>query len=243
MFAQEAEAYETLRLSLLSGGAAAAPLVALGKLRLFTAHPILVAPGSGAEAAQIPSAKFARLCELLEEIFATGQKVLVFAAFRRAIDLIVRTGSARFFVPSWSMDGRTPPVDRQAMVDAFTAIRGPAMLVLNPLVGGVGLNIPAANHVIHYTLEWNPAKQDQATARAWRPGQDLPVTVHRLFYVDTVDEVVVETLARKKRLFETAIRPRDAEEGEIREMLKLALQRSPRHGSSVTVERTEEITA
>jgi SNF2 family DNA or RNA helicase len=229
MFDPEAEAYDALRTQLLAGRGAAGPLVAIGKLRLFTAHPRLTQLDLGRPLEGIPSAKFARLLELLEEIFEVGDKVLVFAAFRRAIDLIVASGHARFGVPTFSLDGRTQPNRRQPLVDEFSAVPGAALLVLNPAAAGVGLNIPAANHVIHYTLEWNPAKENQATARAWRLGQERPVTVHRLFYADSIDEVMLDSMRRKVDLAEAAVRPRDAEESEIREMLRLALQRSPRH--------------
>ena len=62
-------------------------------------------------------------------------------------------------MPSWVIDGRTPANSRQQIVDTFSGHDGPAALVLHPATGGVGLNITAANHVIHYTLEWNPAKE------------------------------------------------------------------------------------
>ena len=61
----------------------------------------------------------------------------------------------------------------QPLIDRFSETRGPAVLVLNPRAGGTGLNITAANHVIHYNLEWNPALEDQASARAYRRGHRL----------------------------------------------------------------------
>jgi SNF2 family DNA or RNA helicase len=112
------------------------------------------------------------------------------------------------------------------MLDEFTDVGGSAALIMNPVVGGVGLNITAATHVIHYTLEWNPAKEDQATARAWRRGQSRPVTVHRLFYAGTIDEVIVERLATKRELFAEVIGPVEPEsEGELNAMLAAAIKR------------------
>ena len=100
------------------------------------------------------------------------------------------------------------------------------MLVLNPAAGGVGLNIQAATHVIHYTLERNPAREAQATARAWRRGQERPVTVHRLFYGDTIDEFILDKLAAKQELFERVVAPSD-EEDLLRELLARTFQSVP----------------
>ncbi len=69
------------------------------------------------------------------------------------------------------------------------------------------MNIQAATHVIHYTLEWNPAREAQATARAWRRGQKVPVTVHRLYYPGTIDELMLSKLESKQGLFDEVIRP------------------------------------
>ncbi len=78
------------------------------------------------------------------------------------------------------------------------AILGAALLALNPRAAGVGLNITAATHVVHYNLEWNPAVEDQASARAYRKGQDRPVTIHRLYYANTVEEAMNDRLTRKR---------------------------------------------
>ena len=78
------------------------------------------------------------------------------------------------------------------MVDDFAAFEGPAVLVLNPRAAGAGLNITAATVVIHFTQVWNPALELQASARAHRRGQTEPVTVYHLYYVDTVEEVMME---------------------------------------------------
>ena len=69
---------------------------------------------------------------------------------------------------------------------------------MNPKAAGAGLNITAANHVIHYNPEWNPATEDQASARAYRLGQEKTVRIHRLIYVDTLEEIMDERLARKR---------------------------------------------
>lgn len=120
-------------------------------------------------------------------------------------DMIARHVEKRFGVFSGTIDGRLPIVDRQPLIDRFSEVIGGAALVLNPKAGGAGLNITAANHVIHYNPEWNPALEDQASARAHRRGQELPVTVHRLLIADTVEDVVDERLTRKRALSDTAV--------------------------------------
>ncbi len=73
------------------------------------------------------------------------------------------------------MDGRIPSNHRQGMIDEFSDKPGAALLVLNAKTGSTGLNITAANHVFHYTLQWNPALEKQSTARARRGGQEKTV--------------------------------------------------------------------
>ena len=116
--------------------------------------------------------------------------------------------------------------DRQAVVDDFSAFDGPAVLVLNPRAAGTGLNITAANHVIHYNLEWNPAVEDQASARAHRRGQEKVVTVHRLFYAGTVEEVIDDRLTRKRGLADSAVVGTDGKATDSEDILQ-ALRKSP----------------
>lgn len=149
--------------------------------------------------------KFRRLDEIVEEIFEQSEKVLIFTSFTAMADMIARHVEKRFGAFAGVIDGRLPIDDRQPMIDRFGAVKGGAALVLNPKAGGVGLNIVAANHVIHYNPEWNPALEDQASARAYRRGQEMPVTVHRLLVADTVEEVVNERLVRKRSLSSAAI--------------------------------------
>lgn len=209
MFHDEAAGYSQLISSVRGQASRTNTLSLLTKLRQYTAHPSIalrVAP-------QDPiaeSAKLARLMEILEEIFAVSDKVLIFSAFRAMSDLIDRIVQSRMHVASWTMDGRTPTHERQTLIDSFSRQDGPAALVLHPVTGGSGLNITAANHVVHYTLEWNPAKEAQATARSFRRGQELPVRVHRLVYAGTVDEAIVDTLAAKRDITDTVIGPTDS---------------------------------
>ncbi len=149
--------------------------------------------------------KFARLLELLEEIFSIGEKTLIFSTYNKVADISIQNLRRRFshaFVDF--IDGRVPVSERQQIVDRFTAHNGYGVLVLNPKAAGTGLNITAANHVIHYNPEWNPAVEDQASARAYRRKQTRPVTVHHLFFANTVEEVMVDRLHFKRGLAEGA---------------------------------------
>jgi SNF2 family DNA or RNA helicase len=88
------------------------------------------------------------------------------------------------------------------------------------------LNITAASHVIHFNLEWNPAVEDQASARAYRLGQTKIVTIHRLFYIDTVEDVINDRLTRKRELASTAVIGTDGSDADMQDILK-ALRVSP----------------
>ena len=197
---RQAKDYEAVRQSVCHeyGEGKRVTLAALMRLRMFCTHPSLA--GAPLDDPAGDSIKYRRLVEILEEIFQTGEKTILFTSFRKMTDILLTDIPRRFGVPTTFIDGRTPVEDRQITVDRFSKVHGGALLVLNPRAAGTGLNITAANHVIHYNPEWNPAVEDQASARAWRRGQTRPVTVHQLFYTDTVEEVMHDRLTRKRNL-------------------------------------------
>ncbi len=221
----EAAAYDAIRAQIISEYGAAATLVALTSLRRFCAHPSLMHAGV-ASTDPMAFSKFRRLDEIVEEIFAQGQKVIIFTSFTAMSDMIARHIQSRFGAFAGVIDGRLAIDDRQPLIDRFSEITGNAALVLNPKAGGAGLNITAANHVIHYNPEWNPALEDQASARAHRRGQELPVTVHRLLVADTVEDVVAERLARKREISATAVIGVSGGEDDYGDIVA-ALSRSP----------------
>lgn len=212
----------------------AGALVATLQLQLVCAHPWLRAPVADApdwddadivlkKGLPLATPKLERVTEILREAFRNGRKVIVFALFNRIGDLIREV--CRDLHGTWwgSINGSTPQQDRQAIVDAFSMHDGRACLILNPKAAGAGLNITAATVVIHFTPVWNPAVEAQASARAHRRGQTEPVTIYRLFYKDTIEDVMIERSAWKRELAnETVpISTRDAED------LKRALEISP----------------
>jgi SNF2 family DNA or RNA helicase len=218
--------YERERQAIVNAYGNSATLVALIKLRMFCAHPWLLEDSAMTGEDPATYGKYMRLVEILEEIFANGEKAIVFTSYNRMSDIIVADMRTRFGVFSDFIDGRVPVPERQGRVDTFAAHDGPAVLVLNPRAAGTGLNITAANHVIHYNLEWNPSVEDQASARAYRRGQEKPVTVQRLIVANTVEEAIDERLARKRGLAEAAVVGVSGKEDELEDIVR-ALQYSP----------------
>lgn len=222
----EVAGYEAIRQAIQEEYGAAARLVELGRLRQFCAHPAILGKSVGQLSGSVGFTKMLRLRELLEEVFLRDEKALVFTSYTAMSDLIAAMASTEFGVLADTLDGRVPIDQRQPLLDRFTMHPGAAVLVLNPKAGGSGLNITAANHVIHYNPEWNPALEDQASARAHRRGQTRPVTVHRMIFAGTVEEVMDERLMRKRSVAENAIVGVKGAEGDYDDILS-ALTRSP----------------
>jgi SNF2 family DNA or RNA helicase len=219
-----ADAYESLRLSTLAEYGPAAGMVATGRLRMFCTHPSLVSKALGDPSLDVD--KYIRLLELLTEIFESNQKALVFTTYQGMADLFMRDIPQRWPAGFFRfIDGRVPVTERQPTVDQFYEFNGSGALFLNPKAAGAGLNITAANHVIHYNPEWNPALTDQASARAYRRKQKLPVTIHHLYYADSVEEVMLDRAQFKRGLATEAVVGHD---GEIdASIIVRALQISP----------------
>lgn len=209
--------YEAVRLDALERYPKAGAMVATGQLQLYCAHPLLKTrevPTEGWEdrvvlpehlRSQLWTPKLERALDLLGEAFANGRKVLIFANFN-ACGPILREAARSLPDAFWgAINGSTPQDERQEIVDRFSKHDGPAVLVLNPRAAGSGLNITAATVVIHYTQVWNPALELQASARAHRRGQTQPVTVYHMFYVDTVEEVMMERARRRRELGAEAV--------------------------------------
>lgn len=227
--------YNAVRAATMEKYPVAGALVATLQLQLVCAHPWLRqddpsdadAENAGIERGNslpLMTPKMERTVELLREAFANGRKVIVFALFNRIGDL-VREACRGFPATFWdAINGSTPQEERQSIIDAFGTHDGPACLILNPKAAGAGLNITAATVVIHYTPVWNPALEAQASARAHRRGQTEPVTVYRLFYRDTVEEVMIDRAGWKSELANETVpvSSRDADD------LKRALEITPR---------------
>lgn len=189
----------------------AGALVATLQLQLVCAHPWLRVASfddTDGEFAEIDRAggiplmtpKMERVVSILREAFANGTKVIIFALFNRLGDLIREAGDDLPAAFWGAINGSTPQAERQVIIDRFSEHDGPACLVLNPKAAGSGLNITAATVVIHFTPVWNPALEAQASARAYRRGQTLPVSIYRLYYEDTVERVMLDRSKWKQEL-------------------------------------------
>ena len=198
--------YETVRLAMdkkvraaiASKGVARSQIVileALLKLRQVCCDPRLV-PARGARKGPAQSAKLSELTGMLEELLDEGRKILVFSQFTSMLALIEDELHVRG-IDYALLTGET--VDRSAQVKAFQSGKVSVFLI-SLKAGGVGLNLTAADTVIHYDPWWNPAVESQATDRAWRIGQDKPVFVYKLIAKDTLEEKIQDMQRRKAAL-------------------------------------------
>ena len=146
------------------------------------------------------SGKLARLEEIVDAVFAAGEKVLVFTHFAEWGMKLAEHLSSRTGTPVACYHGGISRTARDRIIDDFQSREGHGALVLSLKAGGTGLNLTAANHVVLYDRWWNPAVEDQARDRAWRIGQTSTVISHRLICPGTVDERVEEVVAGKRRI-------------------------------------------
>jgi SNF2 family DNA or RNA helicase len=146
-----------------------------------------------------PSAKLDALLELISEAADGGHRVLVFSQFTSMLDLIANALESAA-IEFCRLDGGTR--DRESVVERFQSDPGITVFLISLKAGGVGLNITAADTVIHFDPWWNPAAENQATDRAHRIGQKQVVTSIKLVTRDTVENRVIELQQRKKLLLD-----------------------------------------
>ncbi|MEY9937379.1 DEAD/DEAH box helicase [Streptacidiphilus sp. MAP5-3] len=151
------------------------------------------------------SGKLARLEEILEEALAEGDSTLCFTQFARFGTLLQPYLRRRLDCEVRFLHGGVPERARRELVDAFQEDDRPSVFLLSLKAGGTGLNLTAANQVVHVDRWWNPAVEDQATDRAYRIGQRRDVQVRRLVCVGTVEERVDELLTAKRALADAVI--------------------------------------
>ena len=166
-------------------------LAEITKLRRACCHPKLVHPE-----VSVGSAKLDAFAELAEELIQNGHKALVFSQFVGHLEIIREYLDEQGIYYQY-LDGSTPPKERERRVKTFQAGEG-EMFLISLKAGGTGLNLTAADFVIHMDPWWNPAVEDQASDRAHRIGQTRPVTVYRLVTKDTIEEKIIQ-LHREKR--------------------------------------------
>jgi SNF2 family DNA or RNA helicase len=146
------------------------------------------------------SGKLDRITELLEEVYATNDKALVFTQFKEMGDLLVRHFKAELGQEPLFLHGGVARTRREDMIKQFQQDGGPRVFVLSLKAGGTGLNLTRACHVFHYDRWWNPAVEDQATDRAFRIGQTRSVMVHKMICEGTLEQRLDDMLEAKKSL-------------------------------------------
>lgn len=181
-------------------GSQIAILDALLKLRQVCCDPRLV-KGTTKTAHTMERAKLELLADLLPALVDEGRRVLVFSQFTEMLALAAEMLDT-LALPYLTLTGQTPPRERGAVVKRFQAQdeTSAPILLASLKAGGVGLNLTAADTVIHLDPWWNPAVQEQATARAHRIGQDQPVFVYKLVVEGSIEERMLELQARKAAL-------------------------------------------
>jgi len=178
-------------------------LAALMKLKQVCNHPAhLLKDRSELDGR---SGKLARLEEILAEALAEGDKALCFTQFAEFGHVLRGHLQERLGREVLFLHGGTSKAARDEMVERFQSDGGPPMFVLSLKAGGTGLNLTAANHVVHFDRWWNPAVEDQATDRAFRIGQRKNVQVRKLTCVGTLEERIDTLITQKKDLAERIV--------------------------------------
>ncbi len=180
-------------------------LDALLKLRQTCCHPQLVKVPAARKVTESAKTEFA--LEMIRELVAEGRKILLFSQFTEMLGLL-EPELKKSGIAYVKLTGRTRK--RDVVIDAFQQGDVPLFLI-SLKAGGTGLNLTAADTVIHYDPWWNPAVERQATDRAHRIGQDKPVFVYKLVVKDTLEEKIVAMQARKQALSDATVEKRDGD--------------------------------
>ena len=178
-------------------------LAQLTRLRQAACHPILAEPSS-----HLQSSKLELVGETILEILDNGHKALVFSQFVKHLRLVEQWVKQQG-IPYQYLDGQTPGKKREAAVEAFQKGEGELFLI-SLKAGGTGLNLTAADYVLHLDPWWNPAVEDQASDRAHRIGQQRPVTVYRFVSEHTIEEKIVALHNEKRELADQLLAGTDA---------------------------------
>ncbi len=151
------------------------------------------------------SGKAARLLSLLKDILANNEKVLIFTQYKEMGDLLIEMINNELKEEALFFHGGVSRKNRDLMVEEFQNDLAKRIMIISLKAGGVGLNLTAANHVIHYDLWWNPAVENQATDRAFRIGQKRNVMVHRFITLGTFEEKIDEIIKSKRELADLTV--------------------------------------
>ncbi len=167
-------------------------------LKQICCHPLLFTKQGNSEPSL--SCKTDMLLDLLETITEREEKALIFTQYAEMGTLLQEYITEKFSSPCLFLHGGTTRANRDKMIESFQEDPAMRFMVLSIKAGGVGLNLTAANHVIHYDLWWNPAVENQATDRSYRIGQKKDVNVYRLIARGTFEEKIADMIERKEEL-------------------------------------------
>ncbi|HEY5342070.1 MAG TPA: DEAD/DEAH box helicase [Solirubrobacteraceae bacterium] len=200
-------------------------LAALIKLKQVCNHPAHLLKDRSDLAGR--SGKLARLEEILDEALAEGDRALCFTQFTEFGHMLRGHLQERLGREVMFLHGGTSRSARDQMVQRFQSEDGPSIFVLSLKAGGTGLNLTAANHVVHFDRWWNPAVEDQATDRAFRIGQKKNVQVRKLTCVGTLEERIDTLINRKKDLADRIVGTGEAwitelDTSQLRELVTLS---------------------
>jgi len=194
----------------------------LQTLKMVSDHPLIIESFSmPEEMSEEDSAKCLALLNILSHIKQQGEKAIVFAEYRKTQRMLAMIISKNFHIEPRIINGDTPTESSQTgfwetrskIIMKFNNSNGFNVIIMSPIAGGVGLTVTGANHVIHFSRHWNPAKEDQATDRAYRIGQNKPVYIYYLQAkhpnerVTSFDENLAKLLAAKRRLGNAVLFP------------------------------------
>ena len=177
-------------------------LAEIMRLRRACCHPSLLLPDCG-----LPGAKLAAFSETIDELLENKHKALVFSQFVDHLS-ILRAELDRKKIAYQYLDGSTPMKERKRSVEAFQNGEGDVFLI-SLKAGGTGLNLTAADYVLHMDPWWNPAVEDQASDRAHRLGQQRPVTIYRFITRGTIEEKILDLHATKRDLADSLLEGTD----------------------------------
>lgn len=174
-------------------------LAEIMRLRRAACHPNLANANAGFKS----SAKLELFGQIVDELLENGHKALVFSQFVGHLEILESYLKKKKIAYQY-LDGQTPLPTRQKRIEAFQSGEGDLFLI-SLRAGGTGLNLTAADYVIHTDPWWNPAVEDQATDRAHRIGQEKPVTVYRLVAEQTIEEKILQLHAHKRDLADSLL--------------------------------------
>ena len=178
-------------------------LATITKLKQICNHPDQFMGLEGYDPKE--SGKFEMLREICETISEKRERVLVFTQYREIAEYLSAYLEKIFGCKGFVLHGGTRIKRRTEMVEEFNSEEYIPYMILSVKAGGTGLNLTAANHVIHFDRWWNPAVENQATDRAFRIGQDKNVIVHKLVCEGTIEERIDTLINSKKELAENVI--------------------------------------